>query len=98
MDLTAEQLYNLALRSINTPIGNRVFVTEKGHKGIGLNAIEVGDTVALLSGGATPYIFRRIANESEPAYNLIGWAYIPDYMNGEALQEPGFEFKDIVIR
>jgi hypothetical protein len=66
--------------------------------GIGLNEIEPSDIVALLSSSAMPYILRRILNKSEPAYKLIGWAYIMDYMNGEALQEPRFEFKDIIIR
>jgi hypothetical protein len=96
--LEESDVYNQVIRGINTAIGNRVFVTEKGHLGVGLNAIEVGDSVALLAGGAMPYILRRIGDGSEPAYNLIGWAYITDYMHGEALQEPGFEFTNVVIR
>jgi hypothetical protein len=96
-DLDESKMYNLVIRGINTALGNRIFLTEKGHVGVGLNQLEAGDIVALLSGSAMPYIFRPIPNESGLAYNLIGWAYIMDYMNGGALQEPGFEFKDIII-
>jgi len=48
---SAEQFYYFNIRITNAILGNRMFVTDKGHVGIGLNAIEVGDSVVLLSGG-----------------------------------------------
>lgn len=90
--------YHLVIRAANTGLGNHIFVTEKALVGVGLNEIRQSDVVAILSGGSMPYILRRVREESEPVYKLIGWAYIAGYMNGEALEEPGFEFTDITIQ
>jgi hypothetical protein len=67
----------------------RLFVTEKGFMGSGVESLQVGDAVVLVAGADVPFIFRPVAdaeNDKEPKFKLIGEAYVHGIMQGEALR------------
>lgn len=61
----------------------RVFTTEDGRLGVGPKALRKGDVVAVLFGGATPYILRPVGDE----YQFLGQAYVYGITNGELVRE-----------
>lgn len=81
----------------------RLFVTSQGYIGLGSPEIEVGDHVAILLGGATPFVIRyrsteEVVKEADAReYILIGDAYVHGLMDGEGIQGNQGS-KDEVIR
>jgi hypothetical protein len=71
----------------------RLFVTKRGHLGLGRADTRVGDEVILLIGGSTPFIVRRahhsVDRKGAPAdalYTLIGDCYVHGLMDGEGME------------
>ncbi|GIZ41578.1 hypothetical protein CKM354_000487700 [Cercospora kikuchii] len=64
-------------------LDRRLARTESGKLCLAPATTEVGDDVALLHGGRTPYILRAVAGEEE-GYVLVGETYVHGMMYGEA--------------
>jgi hypothetical protein len=78
------------------------FITEHGRLGIGPRESQIGDHIAVLSGGSMPFVvsethFVGPLNErnnhtigaSVRRYNLIGASYVHGLMNGEGVVKLG---------
>lgn len=61
-----------------------VFITEKGHLGLGRPTSQPGDVVCIFHTASTPYIIRPIvSNEETQKSTLVGEVYIHGFMDGE---------------
>lgn len=65
----AARLYGSCVRE--TCGGRRLFITAKGHMGVGMKGAMEGDLLAVLSGGAFPYLLRS----DEQCYTVVGECY-----------------------
>jgi hypothetical protein len=63
-------------------LGRRLFLTDKGYLGLTLKHVQIGDVVAILSGGQLPFVLRKVQGH----YTLIGEAYVDGIMDGEAVE------------
>ena len=86
-------------RNVRTAMQNamrnrRIGTTEKGFIGLFPGHCEKGDAVHIIGGCPVPYVMRAI---SEDAWEMIGECYVPGWMEGEALTEPDFHWKDVNI-
>ncbi|KAK0672168.1 heterokaryon incompatibility protein-domain-containing protein [Cercophora samala] len=88
----------------------KLFFTEKGYLGLGPASCKVGDVIAILPGAEGPFVLRHghpecddddenkgKGNETEQVMSLVGQAYVHGIMNGEAVEEDGFELQDIEL-
>lgn len=69
-------------------LGRRLFLTANGYLGAGPDFMEIGDQVWLLETGDLGYILRPVVGES--TYTFVGAAYLHGFMDGQALDLPGF--------
>jgi hypothetical protein len=69
----------------------KLFWTERGCVGLGLNGIQVGDDVRLVNGANVPYITRNCKVASGDFQLLVCEAYVHGIMNGEALNFEGLK-------
>lgn len=81
--------------------GRRLFVTRRGYIGLCPSSAKVGDVVAVLLGGSTPFILsarskrERALEEAnselqvQNTFVLIGDCYVHGLMDGEALRDEG---------
>jgi len=60
-----------------------LFVTARGYMGLAPWNAQVGDTVAVLDGGKTPFLLREA---SGLAHTLVGEAFVYGIMGGEGLE------------
>jgi hypothetical protein len=86
-------------RNVRTAMQNamrnrRIGTTEKGFVGLFPGHCEKGDAVHIIGACPVPYVMRAI---SEDAWAMIGECYVPGLMEGEALAEPDFHWKDVTI-
>jgi hypothetical protein len=72
----------------------RLFLSSRGHIGLGPEIIMPGDVCCIISGANVPYIVRPFRPST---YLLIGECYVQDIMHGEAVGQPGHKWKDIVL-
>ncbi|PGH11902.1 hypothetical protein AJ79_04594 [Helicocarpus griseus UAMH5409] len=94
------------LRELRRTLYNRAFfTTKKGYMGIGPKGktrVKVGDTVAVLGGGFTPFVLREVdggGDGGKGCYTLVGETYIHGMMEGEFLEEgQEMEYERIEIR
>lgn len=68
----------------NTCKNRALFVTKRGYIGLGPWNADVGDSVCVLYGGATPFLLRKAADSD--TFTLVGESYVYGIMNGEALR------------
>ena len=68
----------------NTCKNRALFITKLGYIGLGPWNAEVGDSVCVLYGGATPFLLRKAVDSD--TFTLVGECYVYGIMNGEALQ------------
>lgn len=73
-----------------------MFVTKKGYLGLAPWNAREGDVVAILLGGCTPFLLRRIRGSR---YSLVGEAYVHGIMAGELFEQGNAvpEVKDFLI-
>ena len=74
--------------------GRRLFVTAKGHTGLGPVEVQEENLVAVLLGGQVPFVLCR-RNEH---FSLVGECYVYGLMNGEAVEDPDIEMSGFSIR
>ncbi|KAH8780991.1 heterokaryon incompatibility protein-domain-containing protein [Diaporthe sp. PMI_573] len=79
-------------------LGRRLMVTKKGYIGLAPHRCQPGDHVAILAGGAVPFVLRKngvgrqdnesvnLGNGSAASYEVIGDAYVHGIMDGEAFK------------
>jgi hypothetical protein len=67
--------------------GRSLCVTTSGRICLTPSETRVGDSVAILYGGRTPYILRPIGDDFE----FIGESYVHGLMKGEAVEDPNFQ-------
>lgn len=89
-------LNDFAFEAISNLRGRRVFVTKQNRVGIASNTVGLGDNIAIISGGRTPYVLREKRNLRQ-IYTLITWAYVQGVMHGEALDERGCHIEDLTL-
>jgi heterokaryon incompatibility protein (HET) len=78
------------------------FITERGRLGVGPGESQVGNQIAILSGGSMPFVLREtedatlLIDSQDSAnigaakrYNLLGPSYVHGLMNGEGLTKLG---------
>ncbi|UPK94386.1 hypothetical protein LCI18_005321 [Fusarium solani-melongenae] len=69
-----------------TSIWRKVFLTRKGHFGLGPMSVQPGDEVWMLCGGKVLYVLRH--HETLPdTYRFIGEAYVHGFMHGEVFRD-----------
>lgn len=93
----------------NTMSNRRGFLAaddDDAFLGIGLKTLQVGDWVAVLLGGDTPFILHPMQNvengdaNSVTEWSLVSECYVHGLMDGEAMariQEPDFKYKDFFM-
>jgi hypothetical protein len=67
-------------------IKRALFTTNRGYAGLGPPGMQVGDSIGIIHGGATPFLLRNVAQpdaNSGSKYVLVGECYIHGIMNGE---------------
>ncbi|KAI3319142.1 heterokaryon incompatibility protein-domain-containing protein [Xylariaceae sp. AK1471] len=71
-------------RSIFKASGHRaLYVTEKGFIGLAPWNVKIGDVIAVLDGGKTPFLLQDIPTSGR--FKLVGETYVHGIMGGEAL-------------
>ncbi|KAI1305128.1 heterokaryon incompatibility protein-domain-containing protein [Xylaria venustula] len=71
-------------RRIFKASGHRaLYITEKGYMGLAPWNAKVGDVIAVLDGGKTPFLLRQIPTSE--MFKLVGETYVRGIMGGEAL-------------
>lgn len=71
----------------STGAGRKLFLTTRGHVGIGPARMSTADVIIIAYGGRTPYVLRPIPDT--PEYTLLGECYIYGFMYGEAMHTEG---------
>jgi hypothetical protein len=66
---------------VRTCVDRRFFITQKGFMGIGPEAVQDGDKIAILFGGKVPYVLRM----EDGKFELIGECFVAGLMEGEAV-------------
>ncbi|KAF1998436.1 hypothetical protein P154DRAFT_407830, partial [Amniculicola lignicola CBS 123094] len=61
--------------------GRRIFVSEKGYLGTGVEEVKKGDLVYMVAGADVPYILRPVVGK-EHTFTLVGEAYVHGIMDG----------------
>lgn len=61
----------------NACTGRKLFITRKGHLGLGPGALQEGDVVCVLFGGIVPFVLRRCEDAS---CLLVGECYVHGFM------------------
>jgi hypothetical protein len=67
--------------------GRSLCVTTSGRICLTPSETRVGDSVAILYGGRTPYVLRPVGENFE----FVGESYVHGLMKGEALKDPNFQ-------
>ena len=79
------------LQRVQDIIWNRKFFllkrAEKPRFGLGPTKAQKGDIVCILFGCSVPVVLRKIETSEDPAFQLIGEAFIYNMMEGQALNE-----------
>ncbi|KAF1964026.1 HET-domain-containing protein [Bimuria novae-zelandiae CBS 107.79] len=74
--------------------GRRFCITRKGRFCLLPPTASKGDLICILLGGEVPYVLRRIDNQSQDYYTMVGECYVHGIMDGEAISDI-LERKDV---
>ena len=75
---------------VNSVDNCRFFETERGEPGLGPPGTQHGDVVAVLAGGALPFVLRKShqgVRGIDQLYKLVGECYVEGLQNGQHLNE-----------
>lgn len=94
-----------AIRNIKASIvratsGRCMFLTDKGYLGLGPESTRIGDSVAILLGGSTPFIIKRnwAPWTARQAWSLVGDCYVHGWMDGEMMKDQdSAKWDDLVL-
>ncbi|KAL7799881.1 heterokaryon incompatibility domain-containing protein [Trichoderma ceciliae] len=81
----------------------RFAITRKGYFVLGPDALQEDDVVAVLRGGKTPFLLRRVSSgassdHSDACWTLVGECYVHGLMDGEGWDVEGVEEEVFSIR
>ncbi|KAF2809785.1 uncharacterized protein BDZ99DRAFT_36344 [Mytilinidion resinicola] len=103
-DFPTDSFVDLIDRMIRMCPRRRLFITEDGHLRLGPGALDVGDDVAVLLGGGTPFVICKVPEDNEQEnhnrYQLVGESYVHGIMKGEIIglwKSGQLESEDIVL-
>lgn len=98
---TQDVIWNRTLFLPNDPIGSpkpwasspEPWVSPEPRLGVGPTKARVGDIICILFGCSVPVVLRQMetsdsSTEDDPAYELIGEAFMLDLMDGEGPDDP----------
>ncbi|KAH0536826.1 hypothetical protein FGG08_006324 [Glutinoglossum americanum] len=92
--LTNESLSRYHRERCRAIAGKRTFFTTSGGRiGTGPLSVQVGDTVAILSGLHVPMVLRRVGSD----YQVVGLAYIPGMVLGEGCPGDDADFQALTL-
>jgi hypothetical protein len=85
---TIPAVMNVHASVIRATSGRRMFITSRGYIGLGPEHTQVGDQVAVLPGGSTPFMLRKAvsAKAGTTHWNLLGDCYVHGCMDGELVE------------
>ncbi|KAF2833990.1 hypothetical protein CC86DRAFT_279562, partial [Ophiobolus disseminans] len=68
--------------------GRRIFITSQGNIGLSPELTRVGNRIAILLGGSTPFMLRDTGSGTvnEARWNLLGDCYVHGCMVGELVE------------
>lgn len=89
-----KQYEHFVQRLVHASAHRAFFVSNSGFMGLAPWNARVGDKIAILSGGRTPFLLRNCPESNN--YTLVGEAYVQGLMAGEALQSKK-EVETIII-
>ena len=76
-------------KDIGTIIEDKdVFVTAKGHLGLGHEGFQVGDVVSIFTGGEVPFLLRETTPKNKNAFRFLSECYVHGVMDGEVMNDP----------
>lgn len=76
----------------------RFAVTRKGYFVLGPDALQDGDVVAVLRGGKTPFLLRKVSGGGDARWVLVGECYVHGLMDGEGWDVEGAQEEVFSIR
>lgn len=87
---------------ISIMYGRTMFVTEKGYLGLCCPDCQPGNELWALRGGGVPFILRPTYSHEESMqnnrqYRFMGESYLHGFMDGEILQDPFSETKEVTL-
>lgn len=91
---------NIGASVIRATSGRRMFVTAQGYLGLGPGSMKVGDSIAILSGGSTPFMLREdhTLSTGQQAWSLVGDCYVHGWMDGEMMRsEDTMKWDDLIF-
>ena len=88
----ATRLYGSCVRE--TCGGRRFFITDKGHMGVGMKGAMKGDHIAVLSGGAFPYLLRS----EEQYYTVVGECYVHGLDMDGIMADEGIDLQYLTLQ
>jgi hypothetical protein len=68
-----------------TIVQKRLFKSQRGFMGMGLETVLPGNEIWMLFGAQSPMVLRRTSNEDE--FTLRGDCYVHGFMHGEAFDD-----------
>ena len=77
-------------------LGKAFFITREGDMGLCYPEAGIGDEVWVLNGGNVPFVLRPEGREPG-SYRFVGDCYLDGYMDGQAVNDPEHEVKDVVL-
>ncbi|TDZ22179.1 Heterokaryon incompatibility protein 6, OR allele [Colletotrichum orbiculare MAFF 240422] len=77
----------------------KLFITSRGHLGLGPQQVQLGDQVAVLNGCQIPFILRAKPQVAvvRDCYQLVGDSYVKSLMYGEGMGLDGVEEEEIKL-
>ncbi|PQE23458.1 heterokaryon incompatibility -domain-containing protein [Rutstroemia sp. NJR-2017a BBW] len=90
-DITLDDVHQVQVSFLN---GKRFCLTSHDRFAWIPELSEVGDKICILQGGRVPLVVRP---RTDGKYTLIGESWVQGMMNGEALDLPNFEWRDISV-
>lgn len=75
--------------------GGTMCQIEKKYLGWVHETSQIGDRICIFKGGEAPFVLRE---RPDGFYEVIGDEHIHGIMKGEAMEVPGFEWKEIGLR
>lgn len=82
--------------------GRAFFLTEQGYMGLSYPTMLPGDELWVLYGGRVPFVLRPSQDKPHETgahyYRLVGDCYLDGFMDGEAIGNPAYPERDVILR
>lgn len=78
------QLREALIYALQYRMGQKFFISEGGFIGVGVPAIQQGDTIVYLDGMTGPFVLRPV---QDGTYKMVGFAYVHEVMDTQVLND-----------